>query len=481
MSVPIFLFVVHGSGAIAVLLTFTVLMFAPAGRVRHRLRRSEGLFPVPRRSYLLAVGNATFNNTSYALLFFAIQGGAILQAAVVFELWSTVFLLLSLRFRSGRDGEFRLHHGLPTTVVFFVLGAIGVVVVAVVGFQGGGGGVTIPSNFALACAFLAPIAMAISFFIGTANSRLISEYLSPNQEPDQSDNALSALLSSTLLRVFSILLISAALVLGGQLDPTGLMLIFSQADTVVPLLLCGLVVAVGGSLSTLSNNITKTSNVNLIFYFVPFIALVFLLAFGQIDSLPREAYFGVVLILASNYILTSPYEQSFSFRAAISMLCFASTWVFFLPSISGPPHMESIAIILGLFGILAAFLIDRVYKEAASRSGISEASQPRDAAALMFHGQNVFVLWLLGFGACTAIFVFRTGDNSSYDFLAIVIAVAVVYISLLPVDMVLSSKDPVDPADDASRTLKALLTRLAVSVLFLLSLFSLLLVGLLTN
>jgi drug/metabolite transporter (DMT)-like permease len=439
-----------------------------------------------RRALQLGFANAVLNNLGYGFLFLAIQSGLVLTGAVLYELWSTVFLIASWKLRQNKQGAFVARQGRPTTVAFFIIGAIGLLILAYSGAVSESAGVHETINWlGLAFALMSPIAMGLSFVLGTENGQRIARHLQDQAAiEEQPARITGGAVSSMLLRVFTMLIQSLFLVV---LLMTGTTTLPDAAtfETLWPVLLAaGALVAVGGSFSTIGNTLASKANLNLLYYFVPFLTLLALYVFDFIESIGSLAFFGCILVLAANYVLTATYEHSTACRCASGGICLASAVVLYTPGLGVALRVELVAVLLGLFGILAAFLIDRMARDGDRLFGAARGSENtmtvKQSQAFESYGQNIFVLWTLAFGSLALLFLFRTGGDDMYDFFAVVTAVAVLYMSLLPVDLMqrFSPLWASQQDERAALTYEQLVLSLLVSVTFLFGLLSLLLLAL---
>ncbi len=287
-----------------------------------------------------------------------------------------------------------------------------------------------------------------------------------------------------LLRLFLMLIQTVLLLVLVLADAVSLPNLGPLSNVWPPLLACGFLVAIGGSFATIGNTLATNANLNLLYYFVPFLTLIALWAFGFIATIGSLAFFGCILVLAANYVLTAACWHSLAFRFAIAGTRLASASVLYTPGNGVALRIDLVAILLGLFGLLAAFLIDRIGRDGDRLFGTeqqeSAAMTSRRSKALESYGQNVFVLWTLAFGSLALMFIFRTGSDMMYDFFAVVTAVAILYLALLPVDL-MERFSPMWWTRQADREMlgyEQLVLSLLVSVLFLFALLALLLLAL---
>lgn len=485
---PVFLLTISVVSAL-VLVASSLFLFGRLGRGGATMNWTR-LLRLATTSQALKLGfaNAVLNNLGYGFLFLAIQSGLVLTGAVLYELWSTVFLVASWKLRKDRQGAFVARQGRPTTVVFFVIGAIGLLILAYSGAVSEGARTEMGDivNWpGLVMAVLSPIAMGLSFVLGTENGQRIARRLQTDANiNEQAARIAGGAMSSMLLRIFTIAIQSVLLI---GLVSTGAVMMPDAAllQPLWPVLLAaGALVAIGGSFSTIGNTLASKANLNLLYYFVPFLTLLALYAFDFIPSIGSLAFFGCILVLAANYVLTATYEHSTAFRFAIGGICVASAVVLYSPGLGTPLQVELVAVLLGLFGILAAFLIDRMSRDGDRLFGPAQdreqAMTVKQSQAFESYGQNIFVLWTLAFGALALLFLFRTGGDDMYDFFAVVTAVAVLYMSLLPVDL-MQRFSPIWKTEQKERdalTYEQLVLSLLVSVTFLFGLLSLLLLAL---
>lgn len=439
----------------------------------------------------IGLGNALCNACSFGALYYAIQSGPILETAILYELWATFFLIYSFFLRRGKHGEFSKVHGTSSTIIFFIIGAAGVVAVAIGSHLSSSPTSTQDSDILqegftfgkpLIAAILAPFLMAGSFVFSTRNALLVSTNLHPkNIQPSQAEpkyGILGAMLVVALNRGISLVGALVLFYLFSPQEETNIVAIYSGEDVLLPMLATGLLVGIGGVAAPIGNNLNKTSNANLLYYLVPFFTVIWLYLFGFSNGFQSISFLGAVLVMAANYILTSEYNHSFSFKAAIATLCVSASIVFLVEPLDIKPIYEMIGALIGVFGILSAFLIDRIYTDAKENLTIDGGEFTK--RALLTHGQGVFILWVLGFGILMAVFCFRSSNDMQHDFLAVVLAVSVVYISLVPVDAMTSgSTVRLQSIQLSNDEIIKSLQPLIISAIFIGSLFLLLFIGLL--
>ncbi|GEM_PF-5707776 len=485
---PVFLLTLSIIGAIALILSSLVLLLrmqrAGAGL---KLRSA---FHLSLRGDALRLGmvNAVLNNMGYGFLYLAIQSGLVLTGAVLYELWSSVFLLASWLLRKEKQGAFVARQGGPTTLIFFVVGIIGLLILAYAGAlpnHSNSGAVQARDWFGLTLAVLSPIAMGLSFVFGTENGQRIARRLQREADlGEQEARIVGGMISSMLLRLFTMAIQAVLLLILLQIGYIKLPDAQTVSEIWPVLLAAGLLVAVGGSFSTIGNTLSSKANLNLLYYFVPFLTLIALYATDIIPSIAPLAFYGCILVLAANYVLTASYRHSLAFRCAIGGVCLSATLVLHTSGIGLPLRVELVAVLLGLFGILAAFLIDRMARDGdrlfGGHSDDRSVMTTQRSQALESYGQNLFVLWTLAFGSLALLFLFRTGQDKMYDFFAVVTAVAVIYMSLVPVDLMgrFSSLWQKQQANRETLEYEQFVFSLLVSVLFLFALLSLLLLAL---
>lgn len=451
---------------------------------------------VNNRTLKIGVANAVFDILGFGSFFYALFFGSAVQATVFYELWASVFLLLTMFWRRGQLGQFEHRHGVLNSTVFFVLGVVGVFLVVTSHKADGAESLMTLSlddagvNLA---AIAAPILMAISFFVGTRNARIISLHLQEAFAADKGIDAeisqkradvLAGIYHGVFLRVLGVILLTVVLgVFYGMglwnpelsaLDPT----------VIAGVVFCALITTFGGALADISNNISRTSNLNQFWSFTPFLAVIFLNLFGFSDDTSKELYFGAILILAANFILLSSSAFSMSFIAAIFFLCAVYFLILFVPPLEQTIGLQHVSVSLGIFGIFAALFIDRIMRDQENR-GLeiqTKARLARQAATReRSNFQNIFVLWILGFGSIVAMVLFRPEGRIEVDFVSAFVAVAVFYICLLPLEYVSDATEEKGGEEKiAIVSRSASILSLVTSALFIAFLFGLYLIALLS-
>lgn len=346
------------------------------------------------------------------------------------------------------------YHGKIITGAFFLLGVLGVILVVL--SHENSSGVTNSNSgvmeiLALITAVASPILMALSFFVGTKNARTISarlkNALGKHGEIDQTKmnnrmDVLAGIYHGVFLRVLgTIILLGAALVLyvlgiwTPDFEPLNVWMVFG-------FIFCALMSTSGGALADIANNMSKTSNLNLFWSFTPFFAVIFLNIFGFSSETPRELYYGAILILSANYILLSKNDYSISFLISIFILCAIYFLILFVPPLQYTANILHISVPLGIFGIFAAFFIDRImrnFEQAKDKENETDAKADHLANSGPLFTHNVFILWILGLGSVSGIILFRPENIMAIEFVAAFISVAVIYICLLPVEYLMQS------------------------------------------
>ncbi len=433
----------------------------------------------------LGASNAVFNTLAYGAFFWAISHGDAVRATVFLELWASVFLIFTMIFRRGEPGGFDHHQGLPTTIGFFAVGVFGVILISTAKIAAVTGtdvttAVQSDSVSAVLIGAAAPVLMAISFMFGTRNARTISGHLAeavglartaPATEPAadtikrQHINFIAGIYHGLFLRVFAtVIMLTVLLVAWFGFDWRPML---GTADFVffAGVILCALISSAGSTLANIANNLSASSNLNMIWAFAPFLGILFLRHFGYADTTPPDVYYGAILILAANFMLTTKTTHSIAFRLSILSLCVLAYVVLFTAPLREESSVQYVALPLGVFGILAAFFIDRVARA-------DYGSDPKIEPAAMF-SQNIFTLWILGFGSIVTMALFRETGVMSSDMTIVILGVAVVYMCVLPIERFIAPLTRSDGNDE----LVPHLIRVGLSALFLLTLFVLLLLA----
>lgn len=430
--------------------------------------------------------NAVFNTLAYGAFYVAISLGDAVRATVFLELWASVFLIFTMLFRRGEPGGFVHHHGLITTVGFFVVGVCGVVLVssaeiAVIAATDSQSAVRADSFLALVAGAAAPVLMATSFMFGTRNARTMSSRLGaglglPPEPPDFEGadesrlrsriDLLAGIYHGLFLRVFSSLFVFCVIVVAWSVFDWRPQVAATDFIFFSGIALCALISSVGSTLANIANNLSKSSNLNMIWAFSPFLGVLLLHYFGYAQTTPAEVYFGAILILSANFMLTTRTHHSIAFRFSILALCGLAFAVLFTQPLRDEPSAHYVALPLGVFGILAAFFIDRVARADRKSNG------KREPAAMF--GQNVFTLWILGFGSVLTMVLFREAGTMASDITIVILGVAVFYMCVLPIERLI---EPIEKPDDRDELTHHLVT-VGLSALFLLTLFVLLLLAL---
>jgi hypothetical protein len=435
---------------------------------------------------LLGGVNAVFNTLAYGAFYMAISLGDPVRATVFLELWASVFLIFTMWFRRGEHGEFQHYQGLTTTLGFFALGVSGVVLVSSAEIAATA---TLTAqtaeqtnrNLALIVGAAAPLLMATSFMFGTRNARTISARFLSNfglplkpcgsESPDidllrARIDFLAGIYHGLFLRMFASFLMFGVLVVAWAVFGWRPKLASTDLVFFAGVTLCAVISSAGSTLANIANNLSKTSNINMLWAFSPFLGVLLLRSFGYAETTPTEVYFGAILILAANFMLTTKTQHSIAFRFAILSLCGLAFAILFLPPLRDESSAQYVALPLGVFGILAAFFIDRIARADHETDGSSKSDS-------MF-GQNVFTLWILGFGSVLTMVLFREADVMASDLTIVILGVAVVYMCVLPIERLVR---PIEQPRNENVLAQQLLT-VGLSALFLLTLFVLLILAL---
>ena len=451
---------------------------------------------IKKETIQLGILNAILDILGFGCFFFALYFGNVVQASVFYELWASIFLIFTIFFRKNQPGEFHHQHGRLVSGIFFVIGVVGIVLV--VSSNNSSGTLLVlnlNNNFdllVLLSAILSPVFMAMSFFVGTKNARLISALLRTEIKNDgviSSDKAvkgsdlLAGIYHGVFLRVagiFVLIFTMILLYLVGVWEPN---IEISNGWAVVGVLFCALMATSGGALADISNNLSKTSNLNQFWSFTPFLAVVFLNLFGFADDASKELYFGAILILAANYIILSKNNYSKSFIASVLGLCTIYFVILFVPPIQSVTGFHHVTVSLGIFGIFAAFFIDRIMKKYEERTANSQEKKSTGNISLntdSLFSHNIFILWILGFGSIFGMVFFRPENSMATDFVAAFVSVAVIYICLLPIEYLvqISSRNIAQPSETRNNSqisiLSLFMSGLFIAFLFVLYLFALL-------
>lgn len=451
---------------------------------------------VNQRTIRIGLINTVFDILGRGSFFFAIFYGSAVQATVFYELWASVFLLMTMFFRRNQLGQFDHHHGIINTTVFFIMGVIGVVLVVsshdIVGGTVSTSNANALGGVVLLAAVSAPFLMATSFFFGTKNARIISAQLKhelgaePVAGHDQMLTRRIDLMAGNyhglfprVLGTLLLIAITSALFLLNIWEPR-----IQHFNTLALLgvIFCALLTTAGATLADLANNLSKSSNLNNFWNFTPFLAVIFLNLFGFSNEASKELYFGAILILSANYILLSKSNYSMSFIASIFSLCAIYFAILFMPPVRETQGLQHVAVPLGIFGIFAALFIDRIVRnfEAASKTP-SEKSSINNIALI---GQGlfshyVFILWILGFGSILSMILFRPDSRIDIEFVSAFVAVAVIYICFLPLEYMIHSpnskkmeqtEESISPWEPVSSLVTSALFIMCLFVLYLLAL-----------
>jgi len=426
--------------------------------------------------------NATFNTLAFGCFFFALTYGDPIRATVFYELWASVFLILTMIYRRNAAGKYEHRQGVWTTAVFLLVGIVGVVLVvsAERDTLSADGTWNVLNSFALAAAVAAPILMAISFLYGTQNARSIANSLRTRNDNlrDERLNGqfdfLGGIYHGVLLRSFSTVLLTALLPFLYFMGIWTPQYFEFSAVVVGGIIICALIASIGSTLANIANNLSVSSNLNLFWNFTPFLAVIFLNLFGYSDATPPEIFFGAILILSANYILSTEHSYSVSFRSTILALCGICYVLLFVPPLRITEGYDHIDIPLGLFGLFAAFFIDRIAR------GFENPDILEQPQSNTIYTHNIFVLWILGFGSIVALLLFRPEHSIIFEFVLAVIAVAVFYMCLLPIEHFFGSQHSLmGQAKRSNWKRKEFMTSITVSAIFISLLFTLFLFALL--
>lgn len=473
------------------------------------LRAKEGrslvVILTTRQTTQNALINAIFNSLAFGCFFFALAYGDASIATVFFELWASVFLVLTMVFRRGQLGQYQHWQGKGTSGVFFLLGAIGVLMIVwsqqmsavepsqvfLPDFIRTGGNVYVLS---LIAAILAPIFMATSFMFGTRNARVMAAEIrrvipddaqNGDGKPSHRIDLLAGIYHGVFLRVFATGILSVVLLgayLAGVWSP--------QIPTMTPAIFGGIVLTAmiassGSTLANIANNLSSVSNLNLFWNFTPFIAILFLNFFGFLDYTPKAVFAGAILILSANYILSVNHAFSNSFLLTIFGLCVVYLCLIFLPPLALTEGIGHVSIPLGVFGIFAAFFVDRMvrgFDTALDHDTAVPQQQHRPNPKNQHYVHSIFTLWILGFGSIVGMILFRPENNMASDFVAAFVSVAVIYICLLPIDLLRSrGGDGSDDEEDIAPVKASDIWSIVGAAIFIAMLFVLYVLALLAD
>ncbi|WP_133484884.1 hypothetical protein [Aliiroseovarius marinus] len=473
------------------MLLVSVIMLGLFAGTSNRVTFKLLLTTLNGKMFRTGVLNAVGNTGAFGCLFFAIQGGAAVEASVLYELFATFYLIATMVFGARIAAsdptdprKFNQMQSSRTTVLFFTIGAAGVILLGtsrhIEAIRQTGEVAANLSPWIFVAAICSPLLMAMSTWFNTGNGHYIktqltdrvrSEYGLPSRSHHRtSERVISALTASILVRGMSTIGVGMYWLTLGPSEVAS----FSPDQSASPLLfvvLCGVAMGFGGALSTITNNLVNSSNVNLMLYFEPFIAVLLLNYFGFVEGTHSMVFYGAMLVLTANFILTAPVPMSTAFRGAMLMFCVATLIVLVVPFHMTKPDTGLVGTILGLFGLIAAFVTDRLIRTEESRLTVHR-SNTRDYGSIDAHNrQTIFVLWILGLGALVLVLGFRPEMSKQYDFFAVTISVAIAYLGIMPIDLITR-------VTETDRKAAKSYWSMTASALFILGLFILLLLAL---
>jgi len=375
ISGPVYLLALHLIGLVCVSSFLIVYQIGTKARIRFSDLRSI----ICDRKIIIKVSVSMFFNTlSNVLLFYSLVSGSKVGATIIYESWPVWFVLMTLIFRKG-IGSFEVIQEKFFTVAFFAAAFLGLVTVA---SAGSGVGLNLfiiemdQISGAIWLGVFAAISMALAGFFSTGTIRHISFLLSPNKEEEKKDvsiNIFSALFGGVLFRSLSIVLACIYLLLYVNIYDHEIpynMYDFGFSG-LFGLVFAGFVVGTGGVLFHFANVSSKYSNINLCWYFVPFFAVMFMVAFFGADANLSDLFLGAMLILIANFGLSLNVDFSKSYKM---MLCTVAVSAYITLKGVGEPstnYYDALTVITSVYAILIAFAIQRQHE---TRTSIAKES-----------------------------------------------------------------------------------------------------------
>ena len=314
------------------------------------------------------VVNGVTNGLSHAFLFKSFQFIVATKAVLIFEFWPilAMYLMIALvpgRFRSISTGELLLS----------VVAIVGLVLISV----GKGldlsevevASADLKTLTGLAFAFAGCTMMAISV---AGKIRIQSHY---DQVVGQPQHALRQMVIKDSGPGIFIKLVSAATIFALVQSPltsenfSGL-----SSDLIGWAIVSGTcIVALGSMTYGLAHMRTMRTSINVLWYLTPVLSLVWLWWLG-LAPITSVIVIGAVLIIAPNLILNIRADTGLSYAGALMGLCLSCVYTFYVPSLNVAVNggdtfnlFQVLAVLAGIFAILVAFMMDRLFKRLSDR------------------------------------------------------------------------------------------------------------------
>ncbi len=333
------------------------------GQSRLKLDRKNLTAPLKNRKVMTRMGlGMVFNLSAEVALFFAVLGELRVQGSVIYELWPIVFLLLAWVLRPRDEGGIKVFHDSATTLLLFIIGAIGLIMIAL---SSGGSPASLMEfltvDRSIGWGIIAAVAMGLSAFYTTGAIRAFTGLILPGEaERPWRERLGPPVICLLWFRAIS-LVIAFFVYLAFQKGLGGLGEQIALLLGTPGVWYGGLVVGIGGFLFHLANVQSKNANINLLWYMVPVIGTASFVLFGYSKSLDSNFFQGLLLVVAANFGLNLSIDMTKSFRALLITICFSSIALNYMPRITSPYYFETLSVVTSMFAIIIAFVLNRAY------------------------------------------------------------------------------------------------------------------------
>ncbi|KPP85038.1 MAG: EamA-like transporter family [Rhodobacteraceae bacterium HLUCCA08] len=349
-------FLFAGASHVVAFATFLAILALRRGGMA-QARRALGLFRTDRRVRFSALADGILNLASHFLLFAAFAHTSESAATILFESWPLFGMLATVVLMRDLFGAVQRRS--------LMLGAVAFLGLALVVWSGrdpqaaSGGGAMIGTALALAAA----LTMALSV------AAIVRLRLALGEQADL-DNVpfLPNLLSKGCA--------SLAFLVAMALWPDRA----AQAAFVTPpalwVLFNGVVIVSVGSLAYQEAlALGRRTEVILMWYLTPLLAVVWLAAFG-ISPITETLILGALFIIAANLLLNTEADQSPAYLAVFFAVSVTGTLLHFLPPqalgdyLPGTGLVELVSLPVSIFGILTGFTLSRQFGRRQEREGL---------------------------------------------------------------------------------------------------------------
>ena len=323
------------------------------------IRELRSLFHSPLFVFLL-IASPICNLASFALLVFALQGDEKIQAAVLYELWPAIFIILTSFYRKADEGGFRFTNNKLISSGYFIVGIMGLVLVSS-GNQSnleamiGGNFFSFKSTVILGLS--AAILMALESFFATERSRMLMKRMDTQGIDKDALGILASQFNTPFGRAVSLVALFIISIVFRDLPDLA-----TITSVPIEFAIPGLIAGLGGALFIAANNTSKVSNITFLWYFVPLFAAGTLFVAGHQPNADGIIFIGAIYIVIVNFGLNSQVDLGISFQVALFGLSFIGLIVYFVPGLGFESHFEATGIVMAFFSIQVAFLLDRQNK-----------------------------------------------------------------------------------------------------------------------